>query len=118
MFLYDNIIKTDFLLKYLHDLGQILNVNLYIKENFNELNNLFSNYITEHLILQVYKKRGENKKIKTRNLNTDINYKINNINEKKKSGKTPNYFLIIILWKKILVIRYYKNFCLNKKQLL
>ena len=43
MFLYESIVKTDYLLKYLKDLKQFNNVNLYIGNNFKDLNDIFHN---------------------------------------------------------------------------
>ena len=95
MFLYGNIIKTHFLMKYFNDLQNFLKTDLYTEINFKELNNLFAKHLTvEHLNLiknyaEMEKKRKE---VKSRNISTNIINTKENINQRKKIIKTPIYF--------------------------
>ena len=57
MFLYGSIAKTDVLLRTLNHLKDFNNVNLYIQNNFNELNNLIKNLKDNQLIYNEYAKK-------------------------------------------------------------
>ena len=90
MYLYESVIKTDYLLKSLHDLNQFNNVNLYIGNNFKDLNDIFHNLIIEQIINKdLYQKEEEINNIKARNFQTKIKSNLNNVEEDKK---TPIYF--------------------------
>ena len=90
MFLYESIVKTDLLLKSLHGLKQFDNVNLYIGNNFKELNNIFNKLINAQVTINdYYKKEEQIKDIKARNIKTLINSDLNN---DKEVLKTPIYF--------------------------
>ncbi len=90
MFLYDSIIKTDYLLKKLHDLKQFKNINLYIQNNFKELNDIFTNLIKDQIKFDNYaynQKDSNIQEIKARNINKKIK-----IDNNKRIKKTPIYF--------------------------
>lgn len=90
MFLYDSIVKTDYLMKLINDLKEFNNVNLYIQNNFNDLNNMIKNKITNQLIYNEFKKKElKNNEIKARNIKIDKKQKII---EDKGIKKTPLYF--------------------------
>ena len=57
MFLYESIVKTDYLLKYLKDLKQFNNVNLYIGDNFKDLNDIFHKLIANQVKTKDYPKK-------------------------------------------------------------
>ena len=93
MFLYKSIVKTDILLKYLHDLKQFNNVNLYIGDNFKDLNDIFDELIKNQKISDTYNKKEEEiKDIKARNIKVAKNSKIKNLNNVEEIKKTPLYF--------------------------
>ena len=74
MFLYESIVKTDYLLKYLKDLKQFNNVNLYIGDNFKDLNDIFHKLIAKHAKTKDYpKKNVQIEEIKARNIKTKLN---------------------------------------------
>ena len=90
MFFYDSISKTDLLLKSLEKLKPLYNVNLYIGENFKDLNKLIVDMIANKLL---FDNLNENelklKEIKARNIKIDKNP--NKIRE-QEIIKTPLYF--------------------------
>ena len=95
MFLYGYIARTDFLLKYFQGLEDFLKTDLYIEKNFKRLNDLFSIYLKK-INIELLRKYQKNiikiKEIKSRNINTDINDKIDNFKKNKNIIKTPIYF--------------------------
>ena len=90
MFLYESIVKTDYLLKYLKDLKLFNNVNLYIGDNFKDLNDIFHKLIAKHAKTKDYpKKNVQIEEIKARNIKT----KLNVMNEEDhKEKKNPFVF--------------------------
>ena len=89
MFLYDTIIKTDLLLSSFNDLKQFKNVNLYIGDNFKDLNELILNVINQNGTNTIKKKKKRINKIKKMNTKKYKNQLINNDEELKR---TPIYF--------------------------
>ena len=90
MFIYDSVVKTDFLLKLLINLNEFNNVDLYIGNNFKDLNAIFDNLIHDQIKYNVYQKKEEQmKKIKARSIQTKINSYFEDTEEIKK---TPIYF--------------------------
>ena len=95
MFLYGYIARTDFLLKYFQGLEDFLKTDLYIEKNFKRLNDLFSIYLKNiniELLRKYQKIIIKINEIKSRNINTDINDKIDNFKKNKNIIKTPIYF--------------------------
>ena len=95
MFLYGYIARTDFLLKYFQGLEDFLKTDLYIEKNFKRLNDLFSIYLKKiniELLRKYQKIIIKINEIKSRNINTDINDKIDNFKKNKNIIKTPIYF--------------------------
>ena len=91
IFLYESIVKTDYLLKYLKDLKQFNNVNLYIGDNFKDLNDIFHKLIAKHAKTKDYpKKNVQIEEIKARNIKTKLN--VMNKEDHKEKKKTPLYF--------------------------
>ena len=89
MFLYESIIKTDLLLKSLKGLKPFNNVNLYIGNNFKDLNDIIKSLIEKQIKNLDYSEKNEQiKDIKARNIKTKINSNV--INEEEE--KTPLYF--------------------------
>ena len=89
MFLYESIIKTDLLLKSLKGLKPFNNVNLYIGNNFKDLNDIFKNLIEKQIKnLDYSEKYKQIKDIKARYIKTKINSNV--VNEEEE--KTPLYF--------------------------
>ena len=82
MFLYESISKTDLLFKSLYDLKQFNNVNLYVGNNFKDLNDIFENLIKRQIIIKDYFKKEEI-------IKTKMNSNAENVKEEKK---TPLYF--------------------------
>ena len=89
MFLYDTIIKTDLLLSSFNDLKQFKNVNLYIGDNFKDLNELILNVINQNGTNTIKKKKKRINKIKKMNTKKYRNQLLNNDEELKR---TPIYF--------------------------
>ena len=89
MYLYGSVFKTDLVLKKLYGLKIFNNVNLYVGNNFKELNDIFKDLIKSQIPYEEFnnmEKQFEN--IKARNLKT-INL---NLNQDKEVIKTPIYF--------------------------
>ena len=82
MFLYESISKIDLLFKSLYDLKQFNNVNLYVGNNFKDLNDIFENLIKRQIIIKDYFKKEEI-------IKTKMNSNAKNVKEEKK---TPLYF--------------------------
>ena len=90
MFLYGSIAKTDFLLRAFNGLKGFYNVNLYIQNNFTELNKLIKDLITNQLLYNEYNKKDSKvKEFKARNIRINKSLKIDNDEE---IIKTPLYF--------------------------
>ncbi len=89
MFLYDCVLKTDLLLKKLKNLKKFNNVNLYIGNNFKELNDIFDELIKSQIPYEDFNiKEKQIEDIKARNLKT----KNLILNSDKEVIKTPIYF--------------------------
>ena len=90
MFLYDSIAKNDFLLRAFNGLKGFYNVNLYIQNNFTELNKLIKDLFAKVLLDNEYNKKDSKvKEIKERNIKANKSLKRDNDEE---IIKTPFYF--------------------------
>ena len=91
IFLYYSIDKTDFLMKSFYDLGMFNNFQLYIKDNFNELNRLFFDIINKSEIEKKYLNREKKKISKIKNISIKNN-KNKNTNNNENVKKTKMYY--------------------------
>ena len=90
MVFYDSTTKTDLLLKSLENLNPLYNVNLYIGENFKDLNKLIVDMIANQLLFDnLNKMELKLKEIKARNIKID---KSPNKIREEEIIKTPLYF--------------------------
>ena len=76
MFLYNSIDKNYFLFRSFNGLKGFYNVNLYIQNNFTELNKLIKDLFTNQLLDNEYNKKDSKvKKIKVRNIKVNKSLK-------------------------------------------
>ena len=95
MFIFGNIIKTDYLLTEFRKLIDFLKTDLYLEKNFEKINNLFSNYLIRSNMenIKKYNDSEENiNQMKSRNIDIDIETKRDNIKKNKKIIKNAIYF--------------------------
>ena len=95
MFIFGNIIKTEFVLKSFRNLTDFLKTDLYIEKNFEEINKLFSHYLSNNNNIKLAKKYQDiEKRIKElKSKSNDINIKTErDFNKNKNIRKTPIYF--------------------------